>query len=108
MDRIAPWVHYVPVRVDLSDLHDTLVFFRGGLHGEGAHEEMARKIATAGREWSKKFWRKEDLTAYMFRYYFLSFREQLSLSVDTRLFLEYARVSSLDRDAMTYKIREVV
>ncbi|KAJ8584607.1 glycosyltransferase family 90 protein [Rhizopogon salebrosus TDB-379] len=85
-DRIAPWVHYVPVQVDLSDLYDTLTFFRGGFGGEGAHDDMARKIATAGREWSKKYWRREDLTAYMFR-----------------LFLEYARVSSLDRDAMTYK-----
>ncbi|OJA20997.1 hypothetical protein AZE42_09122 [Rhizopogon vesiculosus] len=67
MDRIAPWVHYVPVQLDLSDLHDTLIFFRGGVSGEGAHEDMAQKIATAGREWSKKFWRREDLTAYMFR-----------------------------------------
>ncbi|KAG0702171.1 glycosyl transferase family 90-domain-containing protein [Suillus ampliporus] len=86
MDRIAPWLHYVPVQVDLSDLYDTFTFFRGGLQGEGAHEDLARKIATAGREWSKKYWRQEDLTAYTFR-----------------LFLEYARVSSLDRDAMTYK-----
>jgi hypothetical protein len=67
MDRIAPWVHYVPVQIDLSDLHDILLFFRGGLDGKGAHEEMARKMASAGREWSKKFWRREDLTAYMFR-----------------------------------------
>jgi len=36
---------------------------------------------------------------------FLSFslRRQTSLRVDSSLFLEYARVSSLDRDAMTYK-----
>ncbi|KAG2068520.1 hypothetical protein BDR04DRAFT_1208647, partial [Suillus decipiens] len=86
MDRVAPWVHYVPVQVDLSDLYDTLTFFRGGPQGEGAHEDLAKKIAAAGREWSQTYWRKEDLTAYMFR-----------------LFLEYARVSSLDRDAMTYK-----
>ncbi|KAG2068530.1 hypothetical protein BDR04DRAFT_770499 [Suillus decipiens] len=86
MDRVAPWVHYVPVQVDLSDLYDTLTFFRGGLQGEGAHEDLAKKIAAAGREWSQTYWRKEDLTAYMFR-----------------LFLEYARVSSLDRDAMSYK-----
>jgi hypothetical protein len=66
-DRVAPWVHYVPVQVDLSDLYDTLTFFRGGFGGEGAHDDMARKIATAGREWSKKYWRREDLTAYMFR-----------------------------------------
>ncbi|KAG2068523.1 hypothetical protein BDR04DRAFT_1208651 [Suillus decipiens] len=86
MDRVAPWVHYVPVQIDLSDLYDTLTFFRGGLQGEGAHEDLAKKIAAAGREWSQIYWRKEDLTAYMFR-----------------LFLEYARVSSLDRNAMTYQ-----
>ncbi|KIJ63998.1 glycosyltransferase family 90 protein [Hydnomerulius pinastri MD-312] len=82
-DRVAPWVHYVPVKVDYSDLHDSLSFFRGNLvTGQGAHEEMASKIARAGREWSKSFWRKEDMIAYMFR-----------------LFLEYARVMSNDRDS---------
>ncbi|EGN94295.1 glycosyltransferase family 90 protein [Serpula lacrymans var. lacrymans S7.3] len=85
IDRIEPWVHYIPVQVDLSDLYDCLVFFRGGLYGEGAHEEHAQRIANAGRTWSKRFWRKEDMTAYMFR-----------------LFLEYARVMSVDRDAMTF------
>ncbi|PFH51623.1 glycosyltransferase family 90 protein [Amanita thiersii Skay4041] len=85
IDRIAPWVHYVPIQVDLSDLHDALIFFRGDGNGEGAHEDMARKIAIAGREWSKTFWRREDLTAYFLR-----------------LLLEYARVMSVDRDSMTY------
>ncbi|PPQ65974.1 hypothetical protein CVT24_011191 [Panaeolus cyanescens] len=84
-DRIVPWVHYVPVQLDLSDLYDALFFFRGDGNGEGAHDELAHKIALAGREWSKTFWRKEDLVAYFFR-----------------LTLEYARVMSLDRDAMTY------
>jgi hypothetical protein len=67
-DRIAPWVHYIPVQVDLSDLYDSLLFFRGDLHGNNAHDDLARKIAVAGREWSLRYWRKEDLTAYMFRY----------------------------------------
>ena len=66
-DRIAPWVHYIPVQVDLSDLYDSLMFFRGDLHGNNAHDDLARKIASAGREWSLRYWRKEDLTAYMFR-----------------------------------------
>jgi hypothetical protein len=66
-DRVAPWVHYIPIQLDLSDLHDALLFFRGDANGEGAHEDMARKIAVAGREWSMTFWRKEDLTAYFFR-----------------------------------------
>jgi hypothetical protein len=84
-DRVAPWLHYVPVKVDLSDVYDSLAFFRGDMNGEGAHDDLARKIAMAGREWSKTFWRKEDLTAYMFR-----------------LFLEYARVMSVDREAMSH------
>lgn len=86
-DRAQPWVHYVPVQLDYSDLYDSLVFFGGGPEGEGAHEEMARKIASAGREWVEKFWRKEDVTAYMFR-----------------LWLEYARVMSLDRDIMNFHL----
>ncbi|KAF8066953.1 hypothetical protein FPV67DRAFT_1768934 [Lyophyllum atratum] len=84
-DRIAPWVHYIPVQVDLSDVYDSLLFFRGDLNGENAHEDLARKIALAGRRWSLKYWRKEDLTAYTFR-----------------LFLEYARVMSPDRLDMNY------
>ncbi|KAF5381689.1 hypothetical protein D9615_005598 [Tricholomella constricta] len=79
-DRIMPWIHYIPVQVDFSDLYDSLLFFRGDLHGENAHDELAREIAMAGRDWSLRFWRKEDLAAYMFR-----------------LFLEYARVMSADR-----------
>ncbi|KAG6817367.1 hypothetical protein H0H87_009554 [Tephrocybe sp. NHM501043] len=65
-ERIAPWVHYIPIQTDLSDLPDALTFFRGDPNGERAHEDLGRKIAAAGREWSLKYWRKEDLTAYMF------------------------------------------
>jgi len=61
-------VHYVPIQVDLSDLHDALIFFRGdGAEGVGNHEDLAEKIAHAGREWSLKYWRMEDLAAYFFR-----------------------------------------
>ncbi|XP_006456003.1 hypothetical protein AGABI2DRAFT_77669 [Agaricus bisporus var. bisporus H97] len=87
LDRIQPWVHYVPVQVDLSDLHDALLFFRGDLYGEGSHHELARKIAHEGREWAKRFWRKEDMTAYAFR-----------------LMLEYARVMSPERDSMSFSV----
>ena len=63
-------MHYIPVQVDLSDLYDSLLFFRGDPNGDNHHDEMARKIAEAGREWSLGFWRREDLTAYMFRFVF--------------------------------------
>ncbi|KAG6827890.1 hypothetical protein H0H92_010053 [Tricholoma furcatifolium] len=89
-DRIAPWVHYIPVHTDLSDLPDSLTFFRGDPNGQDAHDDLAKKIATAGREWSLTFWRKEDLTAYMFR-----------------LFLEYARVMNVDRLEMNYYHEEL-
>ena len=61
-------MHYAPVQVDLSDLYDALLFFRGDGNGEGAHEHLARKIPLSGRQWSKTFWRKEVLVFYMFRY----------------------------------------
>ncbi|KAE9390087.1 hypothetical protein BT96DRAFT_946375 [Gymnopus androsaceus JB14] len=84
--RVAPWVHYIPVQVDLSDLYDSLIFFRGDANGDGAHEELARQIALQGRAWSKTFWRKEDIIAYFYR-----------------LLLEYARLMSLDREEMTFQ-----
>ncbi|KAJ7845463.1 hypothetical protein B0H13DRAFT_2095172 [Mycena leptocephala] len=71
IDRIAPWL-------DLSDLHDAVVFFRGDASGAGAHEDLARKIA-------QDFWRREDMVAYFFR-----------------LMLEYARLMSEDRESMSY------
>ncbi|KAF9032264.1 hypothetical protein BDZ89DRAFT_1131403 [Hymenopellis radicata] len=85
VDRVQPWVHYVPVQVDLSDLHDALVFFRGGLDGVGRHDDLARKIALEGNVWSRTYWRKEDMIAYLFR-----------------LFLEYGRVMDVNRNEMFF------
>ena len=67
-DRAQAWVHYIPVQVDYSDLYDTVSFFAGNPPGKGGHDQMAKKIAEAGREWAEKFWRKEDVVAYMFRF----------------------------------------
>lgn len=61
-DRVQPWLHYVPVKVDYSDLYDIVAFFRGddeqGITGEDA---LAKMIAANGRNWSSKHWRKEDM-----------------------------------------------
>ncbi|KAJ7227400.1 glycosyl transferase family 90-domain-containing protein [Mycena pura] len=88
-DRIAPWVHYIPIQNSYADLLDALVFFRGDPAGRGAHDDMAARIAAAGREWSRRYWRKEDLVAYNYR-----------------LFLEYARVMSTDREATKFVMWE--
>jgi len=60
-DRIQPWVHYVPIKADLTDLYDVLTFFRSD------NDALAKKIAVAGRDWSRAFWRKEDMVAYQYR-----------------------------------------
>lgn len=65
--RAIPWLHYVPVQVDLSDLHNILAFFRGDLDGRGAHSEAAEQIARAGRDWALHHYRYADLQAYQFR-----------------------------------------
>jgi len=90
--RIQPWVHYVPIKYDYSDLYDIMTFFRGDFDDEGfghndvaGHDHLAKRIALQGKEWVKQFWRKEDMIAYMFR-----------------LFLEYARVMEPDREYMSY------
>ncbi|KAK8865940.1 hypothetical protein IAR55_001089 [Kwoniella newhampshirensis] len=80
-DRIQPWVHYIPIKADLTDLYDALSFFRG-------HDAMAKEIAMAGKEWSRKYWRKEDMIAYQFR-----------------LFLEYARLMATDREKASFHLR---
>ncbi|KAF7368754.1 SPX domain-containing protein [Mycena venus] len=79
-DRLAPWVHYVPIQNSYVDLLDALMFFR-------AHDKAGARIAAAGREWSRRYWRQEDLVAYMYR-----------------LLLEYARVMGTDRAAMSFQM----
>ncbi|KAH7090063.1 hypothetical protein BKA62DRAFT_726182 [Auriculariales sp. MPI-PUGE-AT-0066] len=79
-DRAQAWVHYVPVKVDYGDLYDIMAFFRGFPDGTPGNDAMAEKIATAGRDWAKRFWRDEDVTAYTWRMY-----------------LEYVRLMSDDR-----------
>ncbi|OCF46102.1 hypothetical protein I317_00192 [Kwoniella heveanensis CBS 569] len=96
-DRVQPWVHYVPIQLDYSDLYDAMVFFQGDhhsanadsdpeseshAHSGGGESALAREIAEAGKEWARTHWRKEDLVAYMFR-----------------LYLEWGRLMAPDRDA---------
>ena len=70
-DRVEPWVHYVPVQLDYSDLYSTMMFFAGDFSGRLGHDDLAKRIASAGKAWTEKYWRQEDMTAYMFRYVFI-------------------------------------
>ncbi|POW12261.1 hypothetical protein PSTT_04555 [Puccinia striiformis] len=59
-DRIQPWFHYVPVKTDYSDLHDIIHFLK-------THDDLAAQIAQNGRDYSRRYWRPQDMAAYMFR-----------------------------------------
>ncbi|BGP32303.1 hypothetical protein JCM10296v2_004084 [Rhodotorula toruloides] len=84
-DRIQEWVHYVPIKVDYSDVYDTMAFFVGTPDGQGGHDSMAEKIGEAGRQWARDFWRYADMAAYMYR-----------------LSLEYARILHHDEGDVDY------
>ncbi|CAH7676894.1 family 90 glycosyltransferase [Phakopsora pachyrhizi] len=65
-DRVQPWVHYVPIKVDYSDLYDVMNFFVGDEKSKG-NEGFAEKIAGEGKRWAAEHWRRVDMAAYMFR-----------------------------------------
>ncbi|ORY21979.1 hypothetical protein BCR39DRAFT_474188 [Naematelia encephala] len=88
-DRIQPWVHYVPIQMDYSDLYDALTFFRPDPAHPGAEATLGADIAAEGREWSLTHWRKEDMVAYVFR-----------------LYLEWGRLVADRRGAMGFEYDE--
>ncbi|KAG8949524.1 Glycosyltransferase Family 90 domain containing protein [Tulasnella sp. 424] len=86
-DRIQPWLHYIPLKYDYSDLYDILAFFLGDMHGKAnGHDAMAASIGISGRKWATTYGRREDMVAYVFR-----------------LFLEYARVMNPNRNTMNFE-----
>jgi Glycosyl transferase family 90 len=54
-DKIEPWVHFVPVRADLSDLIERIDWCR-------SHENECREIARAGQEFALQRTVKTELT----------------------------------------------
>ncbi|GFZ52429.1 hypothetical protein JCM24511_10202 [Saitozyma sp. JCM 24511] len=84
-DRIQPWVHYVPIQVDYSDLYDVIAFFRGDTSGRGGEPSLAKEIAGAGKEWADTNWRPAEMITYVFR-----------------LYLEWARLLAPNRGGMDF------
>ena len=61
-DRLVPWVHYVPVSVDMAELPEMVRFFstpQGGV--------LAREIADEGRRWKERVLRTEDIELAVWR-----------------------------------------
>ena len=62
-----------------------MAFFSGDMNHKGGHDDVAKKIAYAGKEWTQKHWRWEDMETYAFR-----------------LYLEWARVTATDQSDVDY------
>ncbi|WVN88726.1 uncharacterized protein L203_103939 [Cryptococcus depauperatus CBS 7841] len=86
-DWLIPWVHYIPCKIDYSDLYDIMSFFIGSPDGtSNGHDNLAKSIADQAKKFGEEHWRWEDMQAYMFR-----------------LLLEYSRLFSDDREEWSYK-----
>jgi len=87
-ERVMPWVHYVPLKIDYTDLYDILAFFIGTPDGKGGHDALGEKIAMAGKNWARDHWRKEDMASYMYRL-LLEWHRILSREADDVVDLDY-------------------
>lgn len=79
---LHPWVHYVPLTMELDEVAETMRFFRYEADGD----RYARRIADESRSWATNVLRDDDLEIWLFR-----------------LLLEYARVIDDNRDVIGYK-----
>ncbi|KAK6429573.1 hypothetical protein LTR95_014281 [Oleoguttula sp. CCFEE 5521] len=66
--RLVPWIHFVPMDNTFADVYGIMEYFLGndrvGLEG---HDEVAERIASAGKKWKERVLRREDLLGYVFR-----------------------------------------
>ncbi|KAI0389579.1 glycosyltransferase family 90 protein [Xylariaceae sp. FL0594] len=61
-ERLFPWVHYVPVSMDLGEVPELVRFLMAG-----SGKERAKEIADQGREWFAKAFREVDMAIYVYR-----------------------------------------
>jgi hypothetical protein len=59
--RILPWLHYVPLSMELTELKELLNYFLG------PGDEVLAQIARSSKLWADAALRKEDMKIYMYR-----------------------------------------
>jgi hypothetical protein len=64
-DPISNLIFSQPIKVDYSDLYDTMAFFAGYPNGQSGHDNLAEKIAANGVRFTREHWRWEDMQAYV-------------------------------------------
>ncbi|KAK4108034.1 glycosyltransferase family 90 protein [Canariomyces notabilis] len=78
-ERLAAWVHYIPVSQDLGEVPELVSWLTGTEEGRA----RAKTVAERGREWAARAMRDEDRAVYIYR-----------------LMLELARIQDPERPAM--------
>ncbi|KAH9929114.1 capsular associated protein [Epithele typhae] len=104
-DWIQPWLHYIPLSQSYAEIYNIHAFFSGATeaalevaNATALHlppeqrkavdgDRRLRRIARAGKQWKRTMGRRVDMEAYVYR-----------------LCLEYARLWSEDRDAMSFSL----
>ncbi|KAJ5854511.1 hypothetical protein N7534_007054 [Penicillium rubens] len=81
-DWLIPWLHYIPISMDLRDFPEIVRY----LTQESEGQDLGRKVAQSSYEWSRRVLRSEDMRLVWWR-----------------LMLEYGRLVNDDRDQMWYK-----
>ncbi|WVQ70107.1 uncharacterized protein L199_008332 [Kwoniella botswanensis] len=85
-ETLIPWYHYVPVKLDYTDIHDIMAFFNGSPDGKvKGHDSLAKEIAKNGYDFVNDHWRLQDMQSFMFL-----------------LILEHWRLMSEDRQLASY------
>ena len=87
--RLIPWVHFVPMDNTFIDIYGLVEYFLGTKLVEG-HDDVARKIALAGKAWTERVLRREDMQVYVLR-----------------LLLEYARLCDDWREVLGWRNQTV-
>jgi hypothetical protein len=54
-------VHYVPVKIDYSDVYDIMTYFVGTPDGRGSHDSVAERLGQQGKDWARTHWRFADM-----------------------------------------------
>ncbi|KAF3927671.1 hypothetical protein ABW21_db0202624 [Orbilia brochopaga] len=62
-ERLFPWVHYIPISLNMDELVSVVGYFANDTKGAAYGE----KIAEEGKLWAKKVLRPVDMTIYIYR-----------------------------------------
>ncbi|ODV89445.1 glycosyltransferase family 90 protein [Tortispora caseinolytica NRRL Y-17796] len=83
--RLIPWGNFIPLDITFDEAFAAFVYFTGFDNYTPPRLKLAARIANAGKDWSAKVMRKDDMLAYKFL-----------------LLLEYGRLLDDERESLGF------